>query len=99
MSETPNVYHAGNTIRLQCIFEDFDGNRVNPTNVKIILYDNKYQKLQELVLSSGYRIGTGVYIYNYITSSDLEQRIVYEWYGEINGLPSLKRSSFRTAFI
>ena len=99
MSETPNVYHAGNTIRLKCIFEDFDGNRVNPSNVKIILYDNKYQKLQESFLSSGYRVGTGEYVYNYITSSDSEQRIVYEWFGEINGLPSLKRSTFRTVFI
>jgi hypothetical protein len=99
MSETPNVYHAGNTIRLKCIFEDFDGNRINPSNVKIIIYDNKYKKIQESLLSSGYRTGIGEYVYNYITPSDSEQRIVYEWYGEINGLPSLKRSSFRTVFI
>lgn len=99
MSETPNVYHAGNTIRLKCIFEDFDGIRVNPSTVKIIFYDNKYQKLQESLLNSEYRIGIGEYVYNYIASSDSEQRIVYEWYGEINGLPSLRRSSFRTVFI
>ena len=99
MLEQPNIYQAGNTVRLMCVFEDFDGNRVNPSSVKIILYDNKYQKLQESLLSSGYRIGTGEYVYNYITSSDSEQRIVYEWFGEINGLPSLKRSTFRTVFI
>jgi hypothetical protein len=99
MSDTLNVFQAGNTIRLQCTFEDFDGNKINPTNVRIVFYDVKYNKLQESILSTGNRISTGVYVYNFRTSSEEEKRYVYEWYGEVNGLPSLKRSSFRTIFI
>jgi hypothetical protein len=98
MSETPEVFQAGNTVRLQCEFEDFDGNKINPTNVKITFYDTKYNVLQETNLNIG-NIATGTYIYNFITSNEEERRYVYEWYGEINGLPSLKRSSFRTIFI
>jgi membrane-bound inhibitor of C-type lysozyme len=99
MSETPEIFQAGNTVRLQCIFEDFDGNKINPSNVKITFYDTKYNQLQQSILSTGNRIATGTYVYNFQTSKTEERRYVYEWYGEINGLPSLKRSSFRTIFI
>jgi len=50
-------------------------------------------------LGEGNMIEIGEYAYNYKTSSTEEERIIYEWYGEINGLPSLKRSTFRTVFI
>lgn len=99
MSETPEAFQAGTTVRLQCIFEDFDGVKINPTIVRITFYDTKYNKLQEYNLNTGNSISTGIYIYNFITSSEEERRYVYEWYGEIDGLPSLKRSSFRTIFI
>lgn len=99
MLEQTNTYQAGNTIRLLCIFEDFDGNRVNPNNVRITFYNYKYEKIQENVLSINNRQELGVYFFNYLTSKNSEQRIIYEWYGEIGGFPSIKRGSFRTVFI
>lgn len=99
MIDAPNIYQAGNTVRLTCTFEDFDGNRVTPMNVKIIFYNHRYEKLQEVSLGSGNQIDTGVYVYNYTTSKEEEQRVVYEWSGEINGVSSLKRATFRTIFI
>lgn len=99
MIEKTNSYQAGNTIRLVCTFKDFNGVKINPTNTKISFYNYKYERLQQTTLSITNRLETGVYFYNYITPSTLEQRIIYEWYGEINGLPSIKRGSFRTVFI
>lgn len=99
MSDTPNIFQAGNTVRLQCIFEDFDGNRINPETVKIIFYDNRYNVMHETLLGAGNRLETGLYVYNFRTSKEEEKMYVYEWYGEISGLPSLKRSSFRTIFV
>jgi hypothetical protein len=99
MSETPNIYDAGNTIRLQCIFEDFDGNRVDPTTVKIIIYDHRYRMLEQAILGSGNRIDLGTYFYNYTSPKDDEERIIYEWSGEIDGFVSLKRATFSTILI
>lgn len=99
MHDLSKVYHAGNTVRLQCIFEDFDGIRVDPDVVKISFYDSKYNKLDEVILGTSNQTDVGVYFYHFVTDNEEEKRYVYEWYGELNGLPSLKRSSFRTVFI
>jgi hypothetical protein len=99
MLEIGNVYQAGNTVRLECIFKDMDGVKVNPTNVKIIFYDYRYVLIEEFLLGIENQGETGVYYYNYVTPKDDEKRIIYEWQGIINGFPSLKRGSFRTVFI
>lgn len=99
MLETQNVYQAGNTVRLECTFKDFNGVKVNPDNVKIIFYDYRYVKLEEFLLTLDNQSETGVYFFNYVTPTGNEQRIIYEWQGFLNGFPSLKRGSFRTVFI
>jgi hypothetical protein len=99
MLETEKVYQAGNTVRLECTFKDFNGIIVSPQTVKVIFYDYRYNILQQLNLDTSYQLENGVYFYNYTTPSDKEYRIIYEWQGVINGVSSLKRGSFRTVFI
>jgi hypothetical protein len=89
---------AGNTVRLSCHFYDVDGVLTNPTLVKVIIYDYRYNKMEEFTLDSSYQISTGVYFYDFQTSIE-ERRYIYEWYGTIGGLPSIKRADFRTEFI
>jgi hypothetical protein len=99
MLETQNIYQAGNTVRLECTFKDFNGTLVNPETVRVTFYDYRYNVLLQLNLGTNNHLETGVYFYNYTTPSDKENRIIYEWQGVINGVPSLKRGSFRTVFI
>jgi hypothetical protein len=91
-----NVYQYGNTIRFECTFFDFEGNKIDPDVAKIIIYDYRYN-----VVFNGEglkKVGVGEYFYDYTTEMK-EQRLYYEWYGEIDGKPSLKRGEFMTKFI
>lgn len=90
-----NVYQYGNTVRLECTFHEFNGSLVDPDNVKITVYDSRYNKIFE---GNGIRIETGKYFFDY-TTEEKEQKCYYEWYGEIEGKPSLKRGEFMTRFV
>jgi hypothetical protein len=98
MLERVNTYQAGTTVRLECVFKDINGDLVNPTTARITFYDYRYNLLQEVTLTESNRKDIGNYFYDYTTSNE-EQRIIYEWYGLVYGLPSVKRSSFRTVFV
>ena len=93
-----NAYQFGNTVRLDCVFYGFDGERINPDLVKLILYNSRYEILKEEFMKTENQRNIGEYFYDYITE-DKRQTLYYEWYGEMNGKPSLKRGSFITNFI
>lgn len=93
-----NTYQHGNTVRLDCFFYDFNGKPLAPDLVKLIIYNSNYEILLEEIMNTNNKKGEGEYFYDYITE-DKRQVIYYEWYGEINGKPSLKRGSFATTFI
>lgn len=94
-----NSYQAGNTVRLQCIFKDFDGNKVDPSNVQVTIYNYRYTILDRVILGGESRLDIGTYQYYYQTDTEDEMKYVYEFRGEINGIVSLKRGSFRTFMI
>lgn len=91
-----NVYQYGNTIRLECIFRDFDDKKIDPNLVKLIIYNSKY----EIVFQTNTVVkkDIGEYFFDY-TTENKEQKLFYEWYGEIDGKPSLSRGQFMTKFI
>ena len=93
-----NAYQYGTTVRLECAFYDFDDVKINPDSVKIIIYNARYEILIEQTLVIDGQKNIGEFFYDYITESK-KQTIYYEWYGEINGKPSLKRGEFTTKFI
>lgn len=97
MRSKGNVYQYGNTVRLECSFFDFNGDKVDPALVKVIIYDQKYNQLTSTTLGSANKLAVGDYFYDYTTDLK-EQKLYYEWYGEVNGKPSLKRNSIVTQF-
>jgi len=90
-----NTYQYGNTVRFECSFFNFNNIKVDPQKIKLIIYDYKYNILFEGV---GIKKDVGEYFYDYTTEMK-EQKLYYEWYGEIDGKPSLKRGEFMTRFI
>lgn len=96
MNKGINTYQYGTTVRFECTFFNFTGEPVEPELVKIVVYDFKYN-----IIYSGTGLKsaiTGQYFYDY-TTMNKEQKMYYEWYGEIDGKPSLKRGEFQTKFI
>lgn len=90
-----NSYPYGTTIRLECVFRDFEGNLRDPELVKVKIYDYRYNILIE---ESGNKQAEGTYFFDYVTP-DKAQQLFYEWYGEIEGKPTLKRGEFSTRFM
>ncbi|UUV46205.1 hypothetical protein [Bacillus phage vB_BanS-Thrax2] len=93
-----NIYQYGDTVRFECVFYNFEGEKIDPQLIKVIIYDQKYKELKSEVLTSVNKKDIGEYFYDYTTPKK-EQKLYYEWYGEIDGTPSLRRGSFMTKFI
>ncbi|UUV45950.1 hypothetical protein [Bacillus phage vB_BanS-Thrax1] len=93
-----NIYQYGDTVRFQCTFYNFEGEKIDPQMVKVVIYDQKYKIVAEHMITSENKKGVGEYFYDYTTPSKA-QKLYYEWYGEIDGTPSLRRGSFMTKFI
>ncbi|AYP68273.1 hypothetical protein PQE75_gp206 [Bacillus phage vB_BcoS-136] len=93
-----NIYQYGDTVRLSCLFRNFDGEKVSPSLVKVIIYNSKYEIIKQEILGLSNMFDVGEYFYDY-TTENKEQKLYYEWYAEIDGTPSLKRGQFITKFI
>jgi hypothetical protein len=93
-----NTYQYGTTVRFEVSFYDLDNVPIEPDSVKIIIYNQKYEQIYTEVLTTNNQVGIGNYFYDYVTPSK-EQKLYYEWYGTINGKPSLKRGTFMTKFM
>lgn len=91
---------VGNTVRLEANFKDFGGLPVNPQIVKIRIYNQKFEVINEVSVPFKQGSPTGSFTFDYIVPQNfLNQRVYYEWYGEISGSPSLNRGSFKVVFI
>lgn len=90
------VYQHGNTIRLTCEFFDFDGIPKSPDDVKIRIYDYKYNVIDEF--NNATKTEEGKYYFDYVSETE-NKTYYYEWYGQLDGTPSLRRGSFITKFI
>jgi hypothetical protein len=97
-NKSVNTYQYGNTIRFECKFYDFNEQLVDPELVKIVIYNYKYEIVHDEILGINNKRTVGDYFHDYTTELKA-QKYYYEWYGEINGKPSLKRGEFMTKFI
>lgn len=89
-------YQYGNTIRFKCEFFDFDNSKADPQIIKFIIYDERYNVVfQE---NGATRLSEGEYIFDY-TTPERKGKYYYEWYGEVDGKPSIKRGEFKTDFV
>ncbi|MGD6876746.1 hypothetical protein [Bacillus infantis] len=92
---TLKSYPAGTTVRLHCTFYDFDNEKVDPSLLKVLIRNYQQQIVEQLTPTKKI---TGEYYLDYITPNK-PQTVYYEWYGEIDGLPSIKRDGFVTKFM
>lgn len=85
-------------MRLIGEFFDFNGEPKDPQLIKIVIYDYKYRVVDEIPIGDSNKISIGRYYYDFITKKESD-KYIYEWYGEIDGNPSLDRNVFMTNFI
>lgn len=89
------VYQYGSTVRLECTFYNFENEIIDPSLVRVKVYDYKYNVILDEI---GTKITTGKYLYDFVIPPK-EQKLIYEWYGEIDGKPSIKRAEFIAKFV
>ncbi|PLR99661.1 hypothetical protein [Bacillus sp. T33-2] len=89
-------YPTGTTVTLRCTFKNEEGQSVDPTVVKLIIYNHKYEITETINVTTKKEVGE--YYHRYVTPAK-SQTIIYEWNGEIDGLPSVERNSFLTKFM
>lgn len=82
-------FQKGNSIRMSAKFTDWDDVPRDPDLVKFMVYDVDYIKLSEVVMAPANHVTIGEYVYYYVPEGS--GTIFVEWYGEMDGLPSLRR--------
>jgi hypothetical protein len=91
----PTEYKQGNTITLTGQFYNEDGQTlVDALAVSLKLYDERYTLLATFTPT---RTGTGTYEYRW--TADRLGTVVYEFWGEVDGLPSLDRKTLVIKFV
>lgn len=92
-------YLVGNTMRMEAEFRNWDNDQslVDPSVIKLIIYDIRFTKLEEFSLGGQNRISEGLYYY--LFTPQKEGIFFYEWYADIDGLPSLTREEFSVSKI
>lgn len=93
-------YLSGDTIRLMCTFKDFSDQLSSPDLIQVKIYDQKYNVVDTISVSSGNTLSLGNYYLDYtIPVAYLNQSLYYEWYAEVGGTPSLNRGQFSVVFM
>ncbi|MGG3845581.1 hypothetical protein [Aeribacillus composti] len=88
---------AGDTIRLKCHFKTFDGQSVEPTDVKLFIYDINKQLIEEFILDDSHKENVGIFSFDYVLPDD-KQEIIFEFRGLYNNKPILVRDSVKIQF-
>jgi hypothetical protein len=89
------TFLLGNTMKMSSEFKDWESGELmtDPTVVKLIILDLKFNELETIILGPQNRLSKGKYFCFYIPKA--EGHFYYEWNADIDGLPSLTRGSFR----
>jgi hypothetical protein len=87
-------YLVGNAMRMEAEFRNWDNNQslVDPSVIKLIIYDIQFTIIHEFSLGGQNRISEGTYYY--LFTPQKEGIFFYEWYVDIDGIPSLTREEF-----
>src|SRR5437764_11793078 len=96
-----NSYKAYNTIRITEKFIDFTNNLSDPTLIQFKVYSQSYNLVGTFSVDTiSMKSSTGVYFYDYTIPATgyTNQKMYYEFYGEVSGSPSLNRGSFKVIF-
>jgi hypothetical protein len=85
---------VGDTIRLKVDFMDYDGAKIDPTDVTVTIYDGTTKKVVEgpTALGAEHHVATGSYFYDYTIPYGLSP-LVYEFAGKYDGKPIIGRAT------
>lgn len=85
---------VGNAYKMEAHFSDWEDKEliIDPTVVKFKILDIQFNSVEEHILGPQNRIAKGVYQYFFVPSKP--GMYYYEWWADIEGLPSLIRESF-----
>ncbi|MCJ7841771.1 hypothetical protein MUB24_12850 [Lederbergia sp. NSJ-179] len=86
--------YAKDTVRLCVEFKDFDGNPINPENVKLTIYDTN-QAVIEKITDGIVDNETGQYFYDYIAA---DSDFIFEFSGFYFDKPVLSRQLVQVKF-
>lgn len=75
----------GNTVKIICEFEDFEGLRVPAENIKLSIYSLQNKLLEEIIITEEENQGNNTYAVYWIPTVT-QARAVLE--GVVDGLPS-----------
>ncbi|MFP3356757.1 hypothetical protein R0K17_05290 [Planococcus sp. SIMBA_143] len=85
--------YKGDTVRLCVQFRDFNGNAINPEQVKLTIYDND-ELFTEVITEGIIDLSQGNYFYDYTADSDF----VFEFSGIYFGKPVIARQEVQVKF-
>ena len=83
------------TVRLVVQFKDFDGNKIIPEDIKLIIYDSK-QEIQEEISAGIVDNGNGNFYYDFVAP---EHDYIFEYSGVYHSKPVLARQQVSVKFI
>lgn len=86
------MFQSGNTLRLECVFKDFDGAVIAPSITKCRIYNYKKEKIEEMDLP----LVDDKYLCYYTPAAT--GAYFAEFYGEQYGRPVLVRKKFEVDF-
>ncbi|QNG59437.1 hypothetical protein H4O14_16800 [Bacillus sp. PAMC26568] len=87
----------GDTVRLKCHFKTFDGSSVDPTNITLTIYEDADMHLETIQITDTNRLGLGVFYFDYVTASELNE-FIFEFAGSHNNKPILARGKVKMQF-
>ncbi|MCM3719168.1 hypothetical protein [Fictibacillus phosphorivorans] len=87
----------GDTVRLKCHFKTFNGNAVDPTDIKLFIYDEMEILTEEIALNDTHRESVGVFYVDYLPAIGLNE-FIFEFSGSYNNKPILSRGKVKIQF-
>lgn len=89
--EVENLPLIGDTIRLKVTFADFTGAAVDPTDIKLKIYDSGRTLLETITIDASCKVAAGQYQYDYTVPTGVGN-LVYEFAGTYGNKPILGRA-------
>ncbi|WP_235815159.1 hypothetical protein [Neobacillus vireti] len=79
-------------------FNNINGQSVDPTDIKLTIYKNDKTKIEEIAIKDSDKKSVGVYFYDYVPASELNE-FIFEFAGSVNNKPILARAKVEVKFI
>ncbi|RIJ65317.1 hypothetical protein [Rummeliibacillus sp. POC4] len=89
--------YQGDTIRLKVHFKNFNGQSIDPSDIKLTIYKSDKTKIEQFILDDSNKENVGVYFYDFVPIGLSE--FVYEFSGLYNNKPILARDKVQIKFI